>query len=61
MCHRFSTSIAVTDKSVGEVVSPRGGEVERVGVRYGFVGGGPAGFSSAAEMSDGVLERDWGS
>ncbi len=50
----------MTNKSVGEVVSPCGGEVERVGVRYGFVGGGRAGFSSAAKTSDGVLERDWG-
>jgi hypothetical protein len=50
----------VTDKSVEKVVPPRRGEVERVGVRYGFVGGGRAGFSSAAETSDGVLERDWG-
>ena len=50
----------MTNKSIEEVVSPRGGEVEQVGVRYGFVGGGRAGFSSAAKMSDGVLEPDWG-
>jgi hypothetical protein len=34
--------------------------VERIGVRYGFVGGGRAGFRPAAKTSDGVLERDWG-
>ncbi len=32
----------MSDKSVGEVESPRGGEVERIGVRYGFFGGGRA-------------------
>ena len=34
--------------------------MERVGVRYGFVGGGRACFSPAAESSDGVVERGWG-
>ena len=50
----------MTNKSVGEVESPRGGEVERVGVRYGFVGGGCACFSPAGKSSDGVVERGWG-
>ncbi len=50
----------MSDKSVGEVESPRGGEVERVGVQYGFVGGGRACFRPAAESSDGVVERGWG-
>ncbi len=50
----------MTDKSVGEVVSPRGGEVEQVGVQYGFIGGGRAVFSFTAKTSDGVLERNWG-
>ena len=50
----------MSDKSVGEVESPRGGEVERVGVRYGFAGGGRACFCPAAESSDGVVERGWG-
>ncbi len=50
----------MSDKSVGEVESPRGGEVERVGVRYGFAGGGRACFRPAAEWSDGVVERGWG-
>ena len=31
-----------------------------IGVRYGFTGGGRAGFSSAAESSDGVVEHDLG-
>jgi len=35
-------------------------EVERVGVRYGFTGGGRACFRPAAESSDGVVERGWG-
>ncbi len=50
----------MSDKSVGKVDSPRVGEVERVGVRYGFAGGGRACFSPAAESSDGVVERGWG-
>ncbi len=50
----------MTDKSVGEVESPHRGEVERVGVRYGFVGGGRACFSPAAKSSNGVVERGWG-
>ena len=50
----------MSDKSVGEVESPRGGEVERVGVQYGFVGGGRACFRPAAESSDGVVKRGWG-
>ena len=37
-----------------------GGEVEQVGVRYGFTGGGRACFCPAAESSDGVVERGWG-
>ncbi len=41
-------------------MSPRGGDVEWIGVWYGFVGGGRAGFRSAAKTSDGVLERDGG-
>jgi hypothetical protein len=48
--------IPVSDKSVGEGKSPPGGEVERVGVRYGFAGGGHACFSPAAESSNGVVE-----
>jgi hypothetical protein len=39
---------------------PRGGEVERFGVRYEFVGGGRACFSPAAESSVGVVERGGG-
>ena len=35
-------------------------EVERVGVRYGFAGGGRACFRPTAESSDGVVERGWG-
>jgi len=35
-------------------------EEERVGVRYGFAGGGRACFRPAAESSDGVVERGWG-
>ncbi len=50
----------MSNKSVGEVESPRGGEVERVGVRYGFAGGGRACFCPAVESSDGVVERGWG-
>ncbi len=46
----------MSDKSVEDVDSPRGGEVERFGVRYGFVGGGRACFSPTAESSDGVVE-----
>ncbi len=49
----------MSDKSVGEVESPRGGEVELFGVRYGFAGGGRACFRPAAESSDGVVERGW--
>ncbi len=53
----------MSNKSVGEVESPRGGEVERFGVqfgvRYGFAGGGRACFRLAAESSDGVVERGW--
>ena len=47
------------DKSIREVESPRGGEVERFGVRYGFAGGGRACFRPAAESSDGVVEHGW--
>ena len=47
------------DKSIREVESPRGGEVERFGVRYGFAGGGHACFRPAAESSNGVVERGW--
>ncbi len=50
----------MTDKSVGEVESPRGGEVEWVGVWYGYVGSGRVCFSPAAESSDGVVEPGWG-
>ncbi len=50
----------VSDKSVGNVDSPRGGEVERFGVWYGFVGGGRACFSPAAKLSNGVVERGGG-
>jgi len=49
----------VSDISIGEVESPRGGEVEWFGVRYGFAGGGRACFCPAAESSDGVVERGW--
>ena len=35
-------------------------EVERVGVRYGFAGGGRACFRPAAESSDGVVKQGWG-
>ena len=35
-------------------------EVERVGVRYGFVGGGRACFRPAADSSDGVVKQGWG-
>ena len=49
-----------SDKSVGEVKSPRGGEVEQAGVRYGFAGGGRACFRPAAKSSNGVVERGWG-
>ena len=34
--------------------------MERVGVWYGFAGGGRAFFRPAAESSDGVVERGWG-
>ena len=34
--------------------------MERVGVRYGFAGGGHASFSPATASSDGVVERGWG-
>ena len=51
----------MSNKSVGEVNSPCGGEVERFGVRYGFAGGGRACFSPAAELSNGVVECGWGS
>ena len=50
----------MSDKSVGEVESSRGGEVERVRVWYGFAGGGRAYFHPAAKSSDGVVERGWG-
>ena len=50
----------MSNKSVGEVNSPCGGEVERFGVRYGFAGGGRACFSPAAESSNGVVERGEG-
>jgi len=49
----------VSDKSIGEVESPPGGEVEWFGVRYGFAGGGRACFRLAAESSDGVVEPGW--
>ena len=49
----------MSDKSVGEVKSPCGGEVEKVGVRYGFAGGGRACFSPAAESSNGVVKHSW--
>ena len=49
----------MSDKSVGEVKSLRGGEVEQFGVRSGFAGGGRACFHPAAESSDGVVERGW--
>ncbi len=49
----------MSDISIGEVESPRGGEVEWFGVRYGFAGGGRACFCPAAESSDGVVERGW--
>ena len=45
----------MSDKSVGETESPCGGEVEHVGVRYGFAGGGRACFHPAAESSYGVV------
>ncbi len=41
---------------VGQALS----EVDPVGVRYGFAGGGRACFRPAAEASDGVVERGWG-
>ena len=50
----------MSNKSVREVESPRGGEVEWFGVGYGFAGGGCACFRPAAESSDGVVERGWG-
>jgi hypothetical protein len=50
----------VSNKSVREVESPRGGEVEWVGVRYGFAGGGRACFRPAAKSSNGVVECGWG-
>ena len=50
----------MSDKSIGEVESPPGGEVEWFGVRYGFAGGGRACFCPAAKSSDGVVERGWG-
>ena len=50
----------MSDKSVREVESPRRGEVERVGVRYGFDGGGRACFSPTTKSRDGVVERGWG-
>ena len=50
----------MTNKSVGEVVSPCGWEVDWCGVRYGFVGGGRVGFSPTVKLSDGVVEREWG-
>ena len=50
----------MSNKSVGEVESPCGGEVEWIGVRYGFVGGARAGFRSAAKKSYGVLECEGG-
>ena len=49
----------MSDKSIGEVESPRGGEVEWFGVRYGFAGGGCACFRPAAKSSNGVVERGW--
>ncbi len=50
----------MSDKSVGDVNSLCGGEVEWFGVWYGFIGGGRACFSPVAESSDGVVERGGG-
>ncbi len=50
----------MTDKVPKRLSLLVGGEVERVRVRYGFVGGGHACFSPATELSDGVVEHGWG-
>ena len=53
-------SFAEVGRAFSEVEQVRAfSEVERVGVRYGFVGGGRACFRPAADSSDGVVERGW--
>ena len=50
----------MSNKSIEEVKSPRGGEVEWFGVRYGITGGGRACFRPTTELSVGVVDRGWG-